>query len=175
MRRAVIGILMLSVLLVGCRPFGGKAASSGPTTPAPIPGRDVEKTINDKLPPQLHGVQKAGNAHCPGKVALDQGRTVECTMVADGQKVNIKVARDGSGYKVSLDQAVVSMTVLEENLATTYHQQFSFYCGNASVRVVNPGEKIQCQGTPTGGGAIKLFDVTIKDTSGKYESDEHTS
>jgi hypothetical protein len=174
MRRVVIGTFMLSALLVGCRPFGG-ASSSSSNTPAPISGRDVEKTINDKLPPQLHGVQKAGGAHCPDKVRLSQDKTVECSMVADGQKVNIKVAQDGSGYKVSLDQAVVSMTVLEENLASTYHQQFSFYCGSASVRVVNPGEKIQCQGTPTGGGKVKLFDVTIKDTSGKYESDEHGS
>jgi hypothetical protein len=174
MRRAVIGTLILSALLVGCRPFGGQS-SSGPSTPAPIPGKDVEKTINDKLPPQLHGVQKAGDARCPDKVQLGNGKTAECTMVADGQKVNIKVVQDGSGYKVSLDQAVVSMTVLEENLASTYHQQFSFYCGSASVRVVNPGDKIQCQGTPTGGGKTKLFDVTIKDTSGKYESDEHSS
>jgi len=173
MRRAVIGILMLTALLGACsKPFGGPSSSD---SSAPIPGKDVEKTINDKLPPQLHGVQKAGNARCPAEIRLGKGKTAECTMIADGQKVNIKVAQDGSGYKVSLDQAVVSMTVLEQNLASTYHQQFSFYCGGASLRVVNPGAKIQCQGTPTGGGKTRLFDVTIQDTSGKYESAEHTS
>lgn len=173
MRRAVIGILLLTALLGACRPFGG-SSSSAPST-APIPGKDVEQTINDKLPPQLHGVQKAGNARCPAQIRLGKHKTAECTMVADGQKVDIKVAQDGSGYKVSLDQAVVSVTVLEQNLASTYHQQFTFYCGGASLRVVNPGARIQCQGTPTGGGKTKLFDVTIKDTSGKYQSAEHTS
>ena len=174
MRR--IGILMvggLLTLLVGCRPFGG-TSSSGPTTPAPLSGQDVEKTINDKLPSQLHGVQNAGDAKCPAKVGIAADKSVDCTMVADGQQVKIKVQQDGSGYKVSLDQAVVSMTVLEQNLASTYHQEFSFYCGTASVRVVNPGDKIQCQGTPTAGGKTTLFDVTIQDTSGKYESDKHS-
>jgi hypothetical protein len=175
MRRALIGTLVLSGLFVlgGCKPFGG-AASSSPTTPAPVAGSDVEKTINDKLPPQLHGVQSAGDAKCPNKIQLGTDKTAECTMVADGQKVKIKVEADGAGYKVSLDQAVVSATVLEQNLASTYEQKFTFYCGSASVRIVNPGDTIECQGTPVGGGKAKLFDVTIQDTSGKYQSDVHT-
>jgi hypothetical protein len=179
MRRAPVGLLLMAGLLVmaglldvaGCRPFGGSSAS--PTTPPPLSGSEVEKTINQKLPPQLHGVQNAGDARCPSKIDIGSDKTAECTMVADGQKVKIKVEPDGSGYKVSLDQAVVSTTVLEQNLASTYHQRFTFYCGSANVRVVDAGNTIQCQGTPLGGGAPKLFDVTIQDTSGKYQADIH--
>jgi hypothetical protein len=176
MRRALIGTTLAAGLLVlaGCKPFGGGDSSSA-TTPPPLSGSDVEKTINDKLPSQLHGVQNAGGASCPDKVALGQNKTVECSMVADGQKVKIKVQQDGSGYQVSLDQAVVSDTVLEQNLASTYHQKFTFYCGRASVRIVNPGDKIQCQGTPADGGKPTQFDVTIQDTSGRYSAKVHNS
>lgn len=176
MRRALIGTIVASGLLVlaGCRPFGGGASSSGSTGPT-LSGRDVEKTINDKLPPQLNGVQNAGEANCPDKVALGPKKTAECSMVADGQKVRIKVAQDGSGYKVSLDQAVVSATVLEQNLANTYRQKFSFYCGSASLRIVNPGARIECEATPAGGGRERLFDVTIQDTSGRYSAQAHSS
>jgi hypothetical protein len=173
MRRAPVGLLLMAGLLTlaACRPFGGASASS--TTSPPLSGSDVEKTINQKLPPQLHGVQTAGHAKCPSRINIGPDKTAECTMVADGQQVKIKVQPDGSGYKVSLDQAVVSTTVLEQNLASTYQQRFTFYCGKANVRVVNAGDKIQCQGTPLGGGAPKQFDVTIQDTSGKYQADIH--
>src|SRR5690242_21279154 len=173
MRRAPVGLLLIAGLfaIAGCRPFGGGSASS--TTAPPLSGSDVQKTINQKLPPQLHGVQSAGHAKCPSKINIGSGRTGECTMVADGQKVKIKVQPDGSGYKVSLDQAVVSTSVLEQNLASTYKQRFTFYCGKANVRVVNAGDRITCQGTPLGGGAPKQFDVTIQDTSGKYQADIH--
>ncbi len=172
MRRASVGLLLMTGLLAvaGCRPFGGGSASS---TTAPLSGSDVQKTINQKLPPQLHGVHSAGDAKCPSKVNIGSGKSADCTMVADGQQVKIKVEPDGSGYKVSLDQAVVSTSVLEANLATTYKQRFTFFCGRANVRVVDAGDTIKCQGTPQGGGAPKQFDVTIKDTSGKYQADIH--
>ena len=163
----LVGVLLVAAALSGCRPFGGDSASTQ------LSGRDVAKTIDDKLPPQLHGVQRAGKAKCPATVALDADKTADCTMVADGQTVKVKVARDGSGYSVSLDQAVVSAAVLEQNLASTYRQKFSFYCGRASVRVVNPGDTIECRGTPTSGGKPTMFDVTIQNTSGKYSADVH--
>lgn len=163
------------IALAACNnPLGQQQQQSEPTAPPKLSGSEVEKTIDEKIPPQFPKFD-VGRAHCPDSMNPTTDKPGTCTITVDGQEAKVQVTRDSEtskSYHVATTQALINISQLEITLEHETKGLQSAHCGNAAVKVIDPPGTIEC----TGQTAVKTvtLEVTIQDTDGKYSVEEKT-
>jgi hypothetical protein len=162
------------IALAACSNPLGQQEQSEPKAPPKLSGSDVEKTIDEKIPPQFPKFD-VGRAHCPDTMSLTADKPGTCTITVDGQQATVQVTRDSEAsksYHVATTQALINISQLETTLEHQTNGLQSAHCGNAAVQVIDPPGTIEC----TGMTAVKAvtLEVTIQDTDGKYSVEEKT-
>ena len=159
------------IALAACsNPLGQK--SNEPQAPPKLSGSDVEKTIDEKIPPQFPKFN-VGRAHCPDSLNPSADKPATCTITVDGQPAKVEVTRDSEtskSYHVATTQALINISQLEITLEHETKGLQAAHCGNAAVKVIDPPGDIECTGV-TAAKTVTL-EVTIQDADGKYSVQE---
>jgi Domain of unknown function (DUF4333) len=162
-----VAVVLLAVLaLAGCA-----KRASGPPPAKPLSGAEVQRTIDTELPRTLPGL-RVGAARCPGTLDPTQEKPGTCTITVEGVPLRVRVDRvDADRFKVSTDQAVISIAKLEASLQPAVSekggQTYSVDCGDEAVKIFDPPAKLRCGATPARGTPVVLA-VTIADKQGNY-------
>jgi hypothetical protein len=162
-----VAVLLLAVLaLPGC---ARKAA--GPPPAKPFSGAEVQRTIDTELPRTFPGL-RVGTARCPGTLDPTQDKPGTCSITVEGVPLRIRVDRvDADRFKVSTDQAVISIAKLESSLQPAVSQKggqtYAIDCGDEAVKIFDPPGKLRCGAAPAKGTPVVLV-VTVSDKQGNY-------
>jgi hypothetical protein len=108
---------------------------------------------------------------CPNR-DMKEGDVFECTAEVDGQAVRVKVTqKDGEG-NVHLDRLDAILDVqranglVESRVLESTGSAVKADCGSQQYLVREPGSEVQCQITPTAGGASSQVILQVEDVEG---------
>ncbi len=108
---------------------------------------------------------------CPER-DLKEGDVFECTAKVDGQDVRIKITQKDDQGNVHLDRVDAILDVskavalVEQRVLEATGSAVNASCGPQRYLVRAPGAEVECQITPTSGGASSGVILQVEDVDG---------
>lgn len=135
--------------------------------------------ITDELR-HLYPALKVGETSCPGHVQLGKGRTFTCTVLVDGQTVDVAVRQEDGHGKVSfrtteyllqpsvaagyLRSATVQQLAARDQAGPGSEPQVEVSCGSAPLVLVPQPGSFRCSVTTPGGSYTQVGSVAADGT-----------
>jgi hypothetical protein len=154
--------ITLLLVFVGCQ---FQASCGGKT----LNMKNAREFISSTLERQVG--EKPTDVTCPHKVAIETGKTFECTATFGKPVANVLIVQNDDKGNVTM-QSITGILIasklenaIAEDFGNKLNAKITAACGDR-VRAATPGETFTCDVTDAKGASAKA-EVLVKDTTGQ--------